>query len=329
MGGTALIQTKTRRYNASEYKQLTGKLITLIRQMHPSITIEPVRAYHNKQSFGDLDLLVQQTDDSKNQIADFLQTYNVKEIVKNGPVWSIGWNDFQVDFIFQKEFYFARNYFAWNDLGNLLGRIYNKIGFKFGHDGLWYVLRDGTHTVAKLLVTNDFHQALKFINADIARFERGFDELTDIFDYVVENDYFYKDIFLLENRNHESRTRDKKRKVYTDFLKYIDSNDKKPIPFNKDSWLHVAFNKFPEFKKHYYEAYNNHQKIKEVRNKINGNDIKELTGLNGKKLGHFIKYIYSEVNNQTQLTWSDFVLMNDLTFLRSWVSQQYDKFIEQ
>ena len=78
-----------------------------------------------------------------------------------------------------------------------------------------------------------------------------------IFDYVTTSNYFHPDIYLLHNRAHKARTRDRKRKNYTDFLVYCERLDYMPIN-NKETFravmLEKAFAEFDGFKAKYDEA---------------------------------------------------------------------------
>jgi hypothetical protein len=186
-----------------------------------------------------------------------------------------------------------------------MGRVYHKMGLKFGHKGLLYVVRDpdNPNTVIKETpITSDWEYVIelgKFPKYDGERFV----ELTDVFDYVIESPYFNRDIFLLENRNHISRVRDKKRISYMSFLKYIEHKSK----LSKFDWtnsrikpemLSKLFNDFPSFKQEYNKIVDNFTKNKELREKYNGNFVREWTGLEGKELGSFMRSIKNELTSE-------------------------------
>ena len=231
MGGNALSKTVTRRYEAAEYFNLADKLLSAVRKILPDARVNDVKAYGDKASFGDLDVLIEKVPDAKHRLEAELLRLGVTEIVKNSDVWSVGWNDFQVDFIFQasKHYDFSQGYFAYNDLGNFIGRIARKIGFKFGHDGLWYTKRnESKNVVAELLVTDDFKSALEFLGYCTSRYDIGFRTLTNVFEYASSSRYFDPDSFDLSKRNHDSRVRDEKRQSYMQFLQWCSSQDFKP-----------------------------------------------------------------------------------------------------
>lgn len=113
-----------------------------------------------------------------------------------------------------EDFQTCRDYYTYNDLGNLIGRVAHKMGMKFGHLGLLYPLRDGDHLIAELVVTRDTRQALEFMGYDFDRWNQGFDQLTDIFEFAASTPYFNPEAFTLENLNHRNRTRNRKRNTF-------------------------------------------------------------------------------------------------------------------
>ncbi|GAF99140.1 unnamed protein product, partial [marine sediment metagenome] len=61
---------------------------------------------------------------------------------------------------------------------------------------------------------------------DYEKYLEGFDEVEDIFQYVIDSKYFNPKIFEYEQLNHQNRTRNKKRKNYELFLQYVKDNPK-------------------------------------------------------------------------------------------------------
>ena len=305
MGGLALKQFDVVRLKKREYDLVIQEITQKLNDRFGSdIRFDVIPSYLNKKDFGDLDIIYT----SKIEILDnLIKLINPKEFIKNGPVLSIVYqfNDkkFQVDFIRVKDdsYDFSLNYYSNNDLGNLIGRIFHKMGFKFGHDGLSYVVRDftiNTKVLGTLLVSTNFKEVLEF--GDYHNYEnRVFNELEDIFNYVTTSKYFNKTIFLLENRNHISRVRDEKRPTYMKFLKFtenreFDNNfDFKDKEIFRKEILEQIFVRFPDFKERYNQLLIQIEHRKMISEKFNGNLIKELTGLEGKTLGYFIKFLLS------------------------------------
>lgn len=295
MGGNALKETVTRRYNRDEYYTAVAYIKALFMQELPDLRVEDVKAYREKDTFGDIDMLVQKDNHAKERVRDMLEEAGVKEFVYNGDVWSVGWGDIQLDLIFQplETFHFALNYFNWNDLGNLLGRIAHKMGFKLCFDGLKYVMRDGDYKVGELVVTTNFYAALDFLGYDYERFREGFGTLEEIFMYVASGDHFIKDAYPLEHRSHKARTRDAKRLSYQKMLGWVEETQPEDgfCPPDPPSDLGQAFYVFPDFHKTYEKMKKDYKISLTAAQKFNGKIVKAMVDLEGKELGSFIKFL--------------------------------------
>ena len=289
MGGNALKNTQTRRYEREEYFAVAKKVTDILAKQ--GIKCEVIRSYDDKESFGDLDVLVLQTPNLKNLVET---KFKPNEMVVNDNVISFNVDQLQVDFIQAPElqYDFSRNYFAYNDLGNLLGRVAHKLGLKLGHDCLKYVLRDGTHVIGNIVVTREWDQALRLLHYDPKRYNEGFNSLTDIFEYVLTSKLFDPDIYLLHNRNAESRIRDRKRETYMKFLKYCETLEppKNKVSVSKQQYLYYLLAD-PNFRSQYLDliAENNRKKV--LRMKFNGDIVGAATGFEGKKLGAFMEFV--------------------------------------
>ena len=321
MGGNALITVETRRYDRDEYFELEAEVLLKLRAALPTCRVEAIEAYHTKPSFGDMDIIVENKNNAKKILNRKLSEWKIKEIVKNRDCWSIAYGDFQVDLIFMEEEYFSStlNYFSFNDIGNLLGRVSRQYGFKLGHRGLNYVLMRKTSLLKDINVTNDYMQALEFIGYDSERYKQGFETLEDMFEFVINNSHFDPDIFLLENRNYVARTRDSQRKNYSAFLKYIKD---KEFPLNliadKEKELERGFDTFKGFKlKH--DAVFEKLRIKSIiKKKFNGKIILEITGYKGTDLGLFYHFMIKQIQNEGDT--DEFFLEKEELEIREFIS---------
>jgi len=296
MGGNAI--KGAIRLNKDEYFSLGAEVLELLApfaQMN-DIRCKVVDAYHSKPTFGDMDIVVEDNGTYIEWFDIINEVFHSKEIVhtKNSPVISFEYKGFQIDLILtaSKYYDFAVHYYSYNDVCNLIGRITDAMGFKFGHNGLWYHYKNLDEGVdEKLCVTTDFKEALEAFGFSYERFLKGFYDLNEIFEYISSNKYFNPDLYLLENRNHQGRTRDKKRVTYQEFLKYCATIS---IPqtthiFNRDAdFIYVA--KF--FPKIHIQL--NHVKfiartIKYAKQYFSAHDVVTHTGLSDKNLGLYIK----------------------------------------
>lgn len=301
MGGNALAPFGAKRVSKAEAEKqleiLQGFLLKASGSDDLTFRFEPIKAYREKADFGDLDILVSI---KPGQVMELLSATPLagQPSIRNGSVVSVGMpldggGLLQVDLISapEHEFYFSSGYFAWNDLGNLVGRIAHKMGIKLGHDGLWLPLRDGTNLFDEILLTQDFGEALDFLGFDSERWHAGFDNVEQIYDYVSKGTRFNPDIYNLDNRNHTARVRDKKRPVYTGFLTWMDARPElNRFEWNPDKsvYLPEIFEGFPKSKEQHTASLAKLQKAAEAKTKFNGEIVSSHTGLSGKDLGSFI-----------------------------------------
>lgn len=309
MGGKAIKTAhgiETVRLLPSEYEAVSQSAMhactTGIRAVIP--------AYTTKESFGDADILY--TGD--------LSLDPSWPTVKNGGVTSVGFpiesnRYFQVDFIktTPELFYFAIGYFSFNDLGNLIGRVAHRMGLKFGHDGLWLVLREGDHVYADIRITNDYVAALRFLGYD----KRGqFHTMEDIFQYVTTSRYFSRDLFPLEHRNTKARMRDSKRPTYNAFLRWLDEHPDIPdgasaiprpdaVHRPNASWETVRqlCTNFPGLSDKICVAQFTWIANKDAKKIFNGQVVSNLTGLTGKELGQFIAAFKDHIGHEFFSYW--------------------------
>lgn len=314
MGGNALSSFGATRCSrdvaASVLEDFQARFARITGHLGSAARVEPIAAYRQKPDFGDLDLLV----DSR--VFQSMPPQSVVEVlsneygtvlpwVKNGPILSVGLplpvegQCLQLDLIStpEAEFDFSLGYFSWNDLGNLMGRIAHKMGLKFGHDGLWLPMRDGTNLHDELLVTRNFESALYFLGFDAARWREGFDSLDDIYQFVAGGERFNPDIYPLEHRNHTARVRDKKRPVYMGFLRWIEAQhtlNRYPWQQDKSAYLSEVMAAFPALRAEYDRSLFRLAQSKAIRACFNGEVVAEITGLTGKVLGEFMAHFKRE-----------------------------------
>jgi hypothetical protein len=316
MGGNAF-PGLTKRLSANEFYELENTVIAKLMNDGAVWCVETIPAYLEKESFGDLDLLIVP---SENFSREKLQSiFNCGENIScNGGVWSLVYNGFQVDLIKTTfdEIEYARNYFSWNDRGNLVGRYAHKFGLKHGHDGLWLPVRSADHILGNVLLTLDPREAEEFL---AVKFGREFCTLEDMFLNVACSTFFNPDIFLLENRNHTARTRDRKRASYTKFLEWCEVY-KSENPFRlyyefseKSSYLEAIFEAFPHAKVEYDRLMEEKRLLEAAAEKFNGNLVREWTGLDGVELGKAMKELKVFMTKETVTLLPDWAVKSLVT----------------
>ncbi|QFR56687.1 hypothetical protein CPT_Mendera_161 [Stenotrophomonas phage Mendera] len=137
------------------------------------------------------------------------------------------------------KFFFGTAYYSYNDACMLVGMLAHRLGVKFGHDGLWYVLRDGDHELGQYCLTDGPIKALTYLGFDAEKFKEGFATREEMFDWVINSKYFHPNAFNPDNRNHRQRARDAKRAIYGEFTARV---NKPPTVMQK------IINKLVQFK---------------------------------------------------------------------------------
>ena len=331
MGGNALSSASVR-LTAKNYERMASECVAKLRALYPTGRIEAIESYRAKAEHGDLDLLISADDYEPYRAAAAL---GAVEVVRNGPVTSVGiivrpevphraGNMFQVDFIKTsvEEFDYASQYYSWNDLGNLVGRIAHAGFTVHRHDGLYFFMRDGDNKFCEILLTRDYGAALGYLGYDKDKFNAGFNTLVDIFQYVASSMFFNAEIFLLENRNAVSRVRDRKRPTYTQFLKWCEDTPNLTAfayPKDKNGWLPRLAEHFPHFQAEYDQALADLAELRAVKAKFHGQMVSQLTGLQGKELGGLMKDFKESFASTEELR--AFVLASDTRDIEARVKQ--------
>lgn len=302
MGGNALKHLNVQRIPAKQYAVLACKVQQRFSTLFGQIP-DLVPSYAQKQDFGDCDMLVTSADLPELWREGLAAASNSRGWLRNGDVTSMEIENVQFDFINvpRATRKFAYTYFAYNDLGNLMGRIAHKMRFKYGHEGLVYVLREGDQVLANLPVSAEPSDVFDFMGYDYDRWTEGFETLNDIFEYAASTPFFHPDIYLLHNRNHISRIRDAKRKTYTEFLTWCSAKGASHWTAAWD-WtsvveqqriLHLlrACDRWPKLREDLNTVMAEHQSNKELKTRWNGDLVTRWTGLTGRDLGKFMAHL--------------------------------------
>lgn len=298
MGGNALKNIKIRKYNRKEYFDLFEIIKDRLYEYSLKYnvwddTFVLIPSYKNKETFGDMDILINEKWFGPINYNLIFALYKPTEVFieKNSNVLSFDFRELQIDFIFMPDKYFksALTYYSYNDLGNLMGRIANKMGTRYGHDGLKKLISSGK-SFKEINLSDDISKIFEFLGFDYNEFLKGFNDLEDIFKYVINSKFFNKELFFYENLNHENRTRNRKRKTYQKFLDFINNLKDNNIYEYNDKYFSQRINEF--FFNHLNVAQkeldNEEERRKLISQKFNGNIINDITGLESKELGEFI-----------------------------------------
>jgi len=306
MGNQALKQfgIETERIPVEKYDELKKEILEKL-SPHFSRVID-VRAFKNKKTFGDIDIIASPKENSNINYSElFKELFNYNAIYPNKPVYSFDYNKFQVDVIITKEriFDMSYTYYNYNDLGNMMGRVAHKFGLKYGFEGLLYPIRSENQDkiIGEFELSINPEKIFTFLGWDFNVYLNGFNELQDIFDYVVTGKYFNPEIYEYSALNNQNRVRNKKRESYRRFLEFINLEQNKLIwqkenrnffQFNpnKSVYFDMIDKAFPEadIKGKVEICKEKEAELNLIRSKFNGNIVSELTKLSGDELGLFI-----------------------------------------
>lgn len=292
MGGLALKNTPTRRYERAEFEIISAELMDIIKKDFKRVAMPLF--YKNKKSFGDADLIVSMEGFTGSVREYITETFKPNEIFHNGNCYSFDYKELQVDLITLAPEHFDSNemYLSYNDLGNFIGRIAQGFGLKYGQEGLWYEHYFKGMNIARIPISKDYRDIYKFLGLSYERWEEGFDELEDIFEYIATCKFFNWELFQLSKLNKINRERNLKRKSYMSFLKWMDENvadDNHKYQFDKsqEEYNKMIAEAFPyanldlEIRKAEYE----YCKSLVIKAKFNGGDVMRRYGLKDKALG--------------------------------------------
>lgn len=307
MGGNALKADhglESKRMNRDQYEHLKENVSKFLDNL--GIVYAHTKSYHNKTDFGDLDIVVSRENDAVEKIRTHLRIAglpmtNEFTMSQNTDFINTMITQFQVDFIIvePEQLFSATTYYSYNDIWNLLGKVVKSHDYKIGWQGLLYTYRNGGHYKEDILLSSDILDALPLMGLDKNVYLNGFDDYDDMFEFVIASTAFDKTKFALENLNNRNRVRDRKRKTYNLFLKYIEDKeypDVTPMPLPTKAFPHLV----AEIQKR-EDVFRDKNRAKEI---INGNVIVEVTGLQHRDVKDVIETIRSRYTVEDILKFS-------------------------
>jgi hypothetical protein len=310
LGGLALKNTHTRRCTREEFdlfsSEIRSKLVG-----HVMDTAIPL-FFKSKDSFGDIDLICCVDKDSNTNIGDLItKLFSPNEIFHNGNCWSFDYKEIQVDFIKTSpdDFYTNQMYLSYNDLGNFIGRLAQSFGLKYGQEGLWYKHKFKGSYIGSISISKDYDRIYNFFDLDFSKWEKGFDSLEEIFEFIYQSKFFNQDNFQLSQLNKINRDRNAKRKSYMSFLEWMDKQPKKEYTFDTvENYVDVIDKAFPEanlienIRRLEYE----YCKGLYIKSKFNGGEVMRRFGLQGKELGDSLNDFKEQITYKYALTYDTF-----------------------
>jgi len=253
MGGHALSRN-TERAGPQHYLNVYVQVQRVLQSEWPEAVMYLPRKHRFKQDHGDLDLLVRR--DTVGLTRDWVKSaFGVDEVVVNDGVWTFGVelelppsdtsekSTLQVDLVTKRKEHWemSKAFFDQSGLGNLMGKLCRWLRYKWGFQGLRMpVYRDpqGERSVkyGEYVLTRDPKKAFEFLGFDYDRFQEGFQDMSEIFEYVRSSEHFCKEPFMPENMTADQKQRDRKRPVWDQFKNHLRDLEKLgELPSKPDS----------------------------------------------------------------------------------------------
>ena len=310
MGGHALKNTTTRRYAQDEYNDIKAHVMRTLAS-HPLFEgrrMQAIEAYRAKDSFGDLDLLVESDGLPHTVWFAIQELFKPNDFVRNGTVTSFDVNEFQVDLLLTPSSIYDMSaaYFAYNDLGNLLGRVFFLFGLRYGHQGLMYHVyseKANNTLLDSVLLTDKPEEAIAFMGYDVERWKKGFTTIEDIFDFTTSSPHFHADFYDLDKRTYKARVRDAKRPTYQKFLEWLSLHDYSMESAPEDfqaKHLARAREQFPHFPDLVATVYKKESDGALSKQKLNAHMLSDWLGKPLEQVGPWFKQFKAMWNSEQE-----------------------------
>ena len=144
---------------------------------------------------------------------------------------------------------------------------------------------------------------------------------------------------MLENRNHASRIRDRKRQTYNALLQWLaqqahltaypwDSVREQGGRQYQQAFIERAFDFFPDFQPRFAVVQTRFLAWQQARAKFNGQQVQAWTGLEKQALGEFMRYVKARAALEFADTaaWQAWLAATPLETIRTWALGYYAQY---
>lgn len=301
MGGKVF--SNLERISRSKLISLTENIVSILDSN--GIKNYPVKFIDSKESFGDLDILVFLKDiESLKPLAEL---FNPQEVNLNYDTLSMNIDNNQVDLIFaqekNKDLLFT--FYNYSIFGYAIDRMLRDFNLKITTNGLSYIY-NGIDTKRVYFHITDEDRTFEILKLDKSRYDKGFKDYKEIFEYLSTSPYFRNTIYLPESMTNASRTRAKKREVYHELLDWLsDKNfelrDSPVLPHDLQLIVDKLCKKHDDQIRHHLE----------LKEKFNGHIVSRLTGITGKNLSIFIANIKAKYTHEELCSNAETIILNE------------------
>lgn len=313
MGGKAL-SIQTERISIEKYEQISYEIVTYFSKEYSDKNCYFMIPTHirNKESFGDLDVIMsyEESDENlniKKDVKEFIKSiFNPQSLVVNHNVISFDYKNFQIDIIIVpiKHAQSTFTYMCYGDASNIIGRIANRFGFKYGMDGFFFKYKG-----YEKLLTSNLRDAMTILGFDSKKFFDGFNDNMELFEWIKQSKYFDPYIF-------KSNNDDMKRSTYLQFLDYVKDLDFKMPYFrfrkNPEEYIGLISTWYPQIIEFTFEIDAMLKERELVANKFNGNLImQKYPDLYGINLGKVLNMFHQYISHTKLQTFSEYIIKNE------------------
>lgn len=173
MGGS--LYTK-KRLTSDEYQTYKEEVLSMLPLGRTYLV---PKSFHQKTSYGDLDILAPYYEQPKDQflVGELKQIFGCSDdqINVNSSVISLQYKDFQCDFCYFEPEHLetAFNYYSHSDCANIVGVLARyATGYRLTHKGLMYPVKlKQEDQLGEILVSKNWARILPFLGLDYTKWE--------------------------------------------------------------------------------------------------------------------------------------------------------------
>jgi hypothetical protein len=247
----------------------------------------------DKIDFGDMDVLIAARDDWHALRDEITRELGISQTRAVGHVYSTVFKGLQADFFTVPERYLdsTANFMAFNDLGNLLGRICRRFDLKYGEHGLSYVYRrERGNYQTDLEISTDMRVICDFLGLEYAVWEAGFTNRIAMFEWVITSPYFSSKPYegelegSLKDRTH--------RTIIEAFIAFLHERQiqRHPVFLERSEYLPMLLERFPILNEQLEREQQLEHRAEAFTAKFSGQLVMRLRPeLHGEALGKFIQ----------------------------------------
>lgn len=310
MGGNALKHSNTKRVGRAEHARVGEQVLAKLGQRFPGHRLEIIPAYAQKTEFGNVSVFFQSdVHRAKKELSDELKVlFDSAQAVRHDNRISVAVDGLQVDIsvISSAHFQLALDYHSFNMLGGLIGQLANAVGLTLRDTGMVLRVINGSHLSTEIPVASTWSEILDILGLSYHRWCKGFATLSEMFAFVTTSPVFQKDLF--QDSSYQDIPAGQPLRITQKFGLWLDTVSARELPtlepVTKEAWLARLMALRPDVKAPYDAAIQFGIDRAAASQKLNGNVVRNLTGLDNEALGKFMKALRDSFGSESaQVAW--------------------------